>query len=137
MIKVVLDTNVFISALFWKSAPYQIFKKILEGKILNFVSPQILKEIKERLLEKFKLPPERVKEFLEIIVFNSQVVYPKRKLKIVKKDPTDNKILECALEAQASFIVSGDKHLLEIKEYKGIKIIPPKEFLSQFKNSRL
>jgi len=48
-----------------------------------------------------------------------------------------NKILECALEAQASFIVSGDKHLLEIKEYKGIKIISPKEFLSQFKNSRL
>jgi putative PIN family toxin of toxin-antitoxin system len=133
MIKVVLDTNVFISALFWKGAPYQIFKRILEGAILNFVSPQILEELKERLLEKFKLPPERVKEYLEIIVFNSQVVYPKKKLNIVKEDPNDNKIIECALEAQASFIVSGDKHLLEIKEYKGIRIISPKEFLSKIK----
>ena len=131
MIKVVLDTNVFISALFWKGALYQIFKRILEGAVLNFVSLQILAEIKERLLDKFKLPPEKVKEFLEIIVFNSQIVYPKKKLNIVKKDPEDNKILECALEAKASFIISGDRHLLEIKEYKGIKIISAKEFLSE------
>ena len=131
MIKVVLDTNVFISALFWKGAPYQIFKRILEGAILNFVSPQILEELKERLLDKFKLPPEKVKEFLEIIVFSSQIVYPKKKLNIVKKDPEDNKILECALEAKASFIISGDKHLLEIKEYKGIKIVTPREFISR------
>jgi len=131
MIKVVLDTNVFISALFWKGAPYQIFKRILEGAILNFISPQILEELKERLLKKFKLPPEKVKEFLEIIVFNSQIVYPKKKVNIVKKDPEDNKILECALEAKASFVISGDGHLLEIKKYKGIKIISPKEFLSK------
>jgi putative PIN family toxin of toxin-antitoxin system len=133
MIRVVLDTNVFISALFWKGAPYQVFKRILEGVILNFISPQILEELKERLLYKFKLPSEKVREFLEIIVFNSQIVYPKKKLNVVKKDPKDNKILECALEAQASFIISGDKHLLEIKEYKGIKIISPKEFLNEIK----
>ena len=131
MIKVVLDTNVFISSLFWKGAPYQIFKRILEGAILNFVSPQILAEIKERLLDKFKLLPEKVKEFLEIIIFNSQIVYPKKKVNIVKKDPEDNKILECALEAKASFVISGDGHLLEIKKYKGIKIVSPKEFLSK------
>ena len=130
-VKVVLDTNVFISALFWKGAPYQIFRKILRGAILNFTSPQILEELKERLLDKFKLPPEKVKEFLEIIVFSSQIVYPKKKLNIVKKDPEDNKILECALEAKASFIISGDKHLLEIKEYKGIKIVTPREFISR------
>ena len=59
MIRVVLDTNVFISALFWKGAPYQVFKRILEGVILNFISPQILEELKERLLYKFKLPSEK------------------------------------------------------------------------------
>ena len=131
MIRVVLDTNVFISSLFWKGAPYQIFGKILEGAILNFVSPQILKELKERLLYKFKLPPEKVKEYLETIVFNSKITYPKKKLNVVKKDPSDNKIIECALEAKASFIISGDKHLLEIKRYKGIKIVTPGEFLFQ------
>jgi len=131
MIKVVLDTNVFISAFFWKGAPYQIFKRILEGAILNFVSPQILEELKERLLDKFKLPPEKVREFLEIIIFNSQIIYPKKKLNIVKEDPPDNKIIECALEAQASFVISGDKHLLEIKKYKGIEIVSPRDLLRQ------
>jgi len=131
MIKVVLDTNVFISALFWKGAPHQVFKRILEGAILNFISPEIVAEIQGRLLDKFKLPPEKVKEFLEIIIFSSKVVYPKKKLNIVKEDPSDNKIIECALEAKASFIISGDKHLLNIKKYKGIKIVSPKEILSQ------
>ena len=130
-VKVVLDTNVFISALFWKGAPYEIFRKILKGAIFNFVSPQILEELKEKLSNKFKLPPEKVKEFLEITVFNSKIVYPKRKLKIVKKHPPDNKIIECAVEAEVCFIISGDKHLLEIKEYNGIKIVTPGKFLSQ------
>lgn len=130
MIKIVLDSNVFISALFWKGAPYQIFKEVLKGAILNFTSPEILEEIKKKLLDKFQLPPEKVKEFLEIIIFNSQIVHPKKKINLVKKDPSDNKIIECALEAGASFVISGDKHLLEIKEYKGIKIISPREFLN-------
>jgi len=85
MIKVVLDNNVYISSLFWKGAPYQIFKKVLEGTILNFISPQILEELKEKLLEKFKLPPDKIKEFLEIIVFNSQIVYPKKEIKYCEK----------------------------------------------------
>ncbi len=131
MTKVVLDINIFISALFWKGIPHQIFIKILKREILNFTSPQILEELKEKLLDKFKLPPEKVKEFLEIIIFSSQIVQPKRKLNVVKKDPSDNKIIECALEAKTSFIISGDKHLLEIKECRGIKIVSPKEFLSR------
>lgn len=128
MIKAVLDVNVFISALFWKGAPHQIFKKMLQGEFLNFISPSILEELKERLLEKFKVPPEKTEEFLEIIVFSSQIVSPRKRLSIIEKDPSDNKIIECAKEANASFIVSGDKHLLEIKEYKGTKIVSPREF---------
>lgn len=133
MIKIVLDTNVYLSALFWKGAPYQIFKKVLDGTILNFTSPQILEEIKGRLLDKFKLPPERVKELLEIIIFSTQIVFPKRRSNVIKKDPSDNKIIECAVEAKVSFIVSGDKHLLNLKEFKEIKIISPKDFLQKIK----
>lgn len=131
MIKIVLDTNVFISALFWKGVPYQVFREIVKGAVLNFTSPQILQEIREKLLIKFKLPPEKVKEFLEIIVFNSKIINPDKEVDIVKKDPKDNKIIECALGARASFIISGDKHLLEIREYEEIKIISPGEFLSK------
>ena len=132
MTKAVLDINVFISALFWKGAPHQIFKRMLKGEFLNFTSPQILEELKKKLLDKFRLPPERVKEFLEIIIFASQIVYPESKLNIVEKDPSDNKIIECAIDAQAFFIISGDKHLLDIKRYKGIKMVSPREFSSQF-----
>jgi len=130
MTKVVLDINVFISSLFWEGVPCQIFKKVLKGEILNFTSLQILEELKEKLSDGFKLPFEKVKEFLEIIVFTSQIVYPKKKLNVVKKDSSDNKIIECALEARASFIISGDRHLLELKKYRGIKIISPRGFLS-------
>ena len=101
-----------------------------KGEILNFTSLQILEELKEKLSDGFKLPFEKVKEFLEIIVFTSQIVYPKKKLNVVKKDSSDNKIIECALEARASFIISGDRHLLELKKYRGIKIISPRGFLS-------
>ena len=59
MIKVVLDTNVYISALFWKGAPYQIFKKILTGDILNFTSPEILKEIKEKTFIQIQTSPRK------------------------------------------------------------------------------
>ena len=128
MTKVVLDTNIFISALFWKGAPYNIFQKVINNKIENFISPEILKEIKEKLLNKFSLPEEKLQEFLEIIVFSSKVVYPKNRLDVVKQDSKDNKIIECAVEARASFIISGDKHLLNIKEYNKIKIISPSNF---------
>ena len=130
MTKVVLDINIFILALFWKGVPNQLLKRTLKGEISNFTSSQILEELKEKLSDKFKLPFEKVKEFLEIIIFTSQIIYPKKKLNVVKKDPSDNKIIECAIEAKASFIISGDKHLLELKRYSGIKIVSSKEFLS-------
>lgn len=96
--------------MFWKGVPYQVFRKVLEGAILNFVSSKIfLKEFKYRLLMKFKLPPVKVKEFSEVIVFNSQIVYSKKKLNIVKKDFSDNKIFECVLETKISFVTSGMK----------------------------
>lgn len=130
MIKAVLDINVFISALFWKGTPHEVFKKMLKGEFLNFASPQILEELKEKLLLKFKVPTRKLEEFLEIIAFNSQIVYPTKKFNIVEKDATDNKIIECAVEANASFIVSGDKHLLDIKKYRKQEIVSPQEFLS-------
>lgn len=133
MIKAVLDTNILISALFWRGAPHKIFLKLLQGEFLNFISLEILEELKTKLSLKFKLPDAKVNEFLEIVVFSSKVVESKEKLLVVKKDSSDNKIIECAKEAFASFIVSGDKHLLDMKGYNGIKIISPDIFLKAIK----
>src|SRR3989344_2043204 len=66
---------------------------------------------------------------VEEIITLSKIVEPKSKLDIIKEDPDDNKILECAVEGKVDYIISQDKHLLDIKEYKEIKIITPKDFL--------
>ena len=63
-----------------------------------------------------------------LIISKSAIVLPRQKFKIVKEDPDDNKIVEAAVEGNCDFIVSSDKHLLKLKEFKGIKIITPKEF---------
>ena len=62
----------------------------------------------------------------------SQITEPKIKVNVIKEDPSDDKVLECALSCKAEFIISGNKHLLELGEYKGIKILTPKEFLELF-----
>ena len=129
MIKAVLDTNVFISALFWKGVPYEVVRKSLTGEFLIIISPEIIEEISERLLNKFKFPLADANDFIEIITINSYIVEPKNKLKVVKEDPNDDKIIECAYEGGADYIVSGDKHLLRLKEYRRIKIITPREFI--------
>ena len=119
----VLDTNVYISALFWKGSPHDLFERIIDVDFLNFISPQILDEVENKLLDKFKLPILKARKMSETIVFSSEIVYPKRKFNIVKNDPSDNKIIECAIEADASFIVSGGKkHLLNIKQYKDCRV---------------
>ncbi len=76
MIKVTLDTNVYISALFWKGAPHVIFENMLNGEIMNSVSPNILQEIEQTLLGKFEAPHDKIADFLESIVYGSNVVYP-------------------------------------------------------------
>ena len=128
MIRAVLDTNIFISALFWRGIPYHVVKKGLEGNFHILVSQGILEEVGEKLYQKFKFPVEDTRTFLEVITVDSYLVEPEEKVRIVKDDPSDNKIIECALAGRAHFIVSGDKHLLKIKEYKNIRIITPRQF---------
>jgi len=72
---------------------------------------------------------ERISLFLEII----KLVEPKAKINEIKEDPTDNKFLECAVEAKADYIISGDKHLLKIKKFKETKILTPNKFLDILK----
>jgi putative PIN family toxin of toxin-antitoxin system len=133
-IRVVLDTNVWIS-IFTKKTLSREFSGILENeKIQLFISNDILKEISKvlvypKLSKLLELAGVNPREILRIIVKNCTLITPKRKVRILKEDPADNKILECALEANCDFIVSGDKHLLKLKRFKGAKILTPRQFL--------
>ena len=132
MARVVLDTNNLISALGWKKGnPRIIFQQCLSGKNILVESKNLIKEFLLVINRpKFNfISKEEKQEFLVYLFQICDLVEPKNTIKIIRDDPTDNIVLECALEGKADFIVSGDKHLLKLKEFRGIKIVNSKEFL--------
>jgi uncharacterized protein len=129
MIKAVLDTNVVISALFWTGVPHVVVEKGLKGCFVSVTSHEILKEVTEKLEEKFGFSDTDTRAYVEILLLNSEIVVPKEKLHVVHKDQTDNKIIECAVAGRVDYIVSGDKHLLDLKKYNRINIVAPVAFL--------
>ncbi len=127
--KAVLDTNIFISGIFWKGASNKVVINWKEGKFTLVTSLEGTSEIIKILKDfKIKLPDEMIKEWIDLIVRNSIIVEPKEKIAIVKDDPKDNIFIETAVAGNADYIVSQDKHLLKLKEFRGIKIITPEEF---------
>jgi putative PIN family toxin of toxin-antitoxin system len=132
MIRVVLDTNTLISAVGWKySKPRRILETCLSGKYMLVESPGLLKEfvaVMERPKFNF-IPEEQKKELVVRLINHCEIVEPKKKLNILKSDPADNKVLECALEGKAQYIISGDNHLLRLKDFMGIRIVTADEFL--------
>jgi putative PIN family toxin of toxin-antitoxin system len=132
LIKIVLDTNVLISAVVFGGKPRQILELVIEGKLKLFLSDPILEEFKEVIgRSKFNYPSSMVHFIINELLAIANLVDPREKLELIEKDPQDNRIMECAIETNADFIISGDKHLLEFNPYKGIKILPPNEFLSE------
>lgn len=130
--KVVFDTNIYLSAIIFTGIPRKVFTLAIKDKINLFISPRILLEISQKLKNKFLWSENKIQQVIKIIADTAFIVKPKIKLKIVKKDITDNKILEAALFSKADFIITGDKHLLEIKKFKTIRIIKAKDFLKFF-----
>jgi len=134
--RVVFDTNIYLSAFVFSGLPRKVLNLAIKDKINLFVSPAILLEIAEKLKNKFLWSEEKVQKVIKVIADTAFVVKPRTKLKVIKKDPTDNKILEAALAGKADIIISGDKHLLNIKKYKNIKIIKAREFFDIFSSGK-
>lgn len=134
-IKVVLDTNVFVSSIFWLGNPHKIVELAIDKKIVAYTSPAILAELENVLKRDFEEYEEFVERQIALILEYAKIVKPINKINIIKTDPDDNKIIECALTAKAGYIVSGDQHLYTLKEVFGIKILTPREFLDIIKES--
>lgn len=133
--RVVIDTNVFISSFFGTGSPRKIIDFWKEGKITICLSKQIIDEYVE-VLEKLGLRDEReVEEILQLFArgFNSLFAGKTPKLEVVEDDPDDDKFFECAVALKAKFIISGDKTVLELEEYIGIKVVSPKLFVDKTK----
>jgi len=124
--RLVLDTNVYIAAFLNKGLASDVLRLGQRKKVELFVSETILKELRNKLKSKFNLEKKAVKGFEELILQVAELVSPKKTLKVIKNDPADNRIIECAVEAKADLIVSMDKHLVRLKKYRKIGIIHSK-----------
>ena len=128
--KIVFDTNVLISATLWDNSVAQKFLfRCIKENILIFSSQEIIEEYKEILARDFEYTEQKISEILEKILQFLTLVTSSIKIDIVKEDPDDNKIIECAVESKSEYIISYDNHLLKLKEYQGIKIVRPEEAL--------
>ncbi len=132
MIRVVVDTNIFISS-FFGGNPRRIIDLWKSGQITLCLSRPIVDEYVE-VLRRMGLQNEReLEELLGLFAHGFHVLFTATtpNLDIVEKDPDDNKFIECAVELNSKFIISGDKALREIGDYMGIKIQSPKQFLDE------
>ena len=130
MHKEVLDTNVLISAIVFGGKPRDVFNRILKGRIKLAISKDILDEMEGVLSgKKFQYPKQIIHFIRNALEDLAEFVTPQKAVKTIKDAPNDNRILECAVESEAHLIISGDHHLLELKQYRSIRIITPSDFL--------
>jgi putative PIN family toxin of toxin-antitoxin system len=128
-VRVVFDTNIFISALLIPgSLPEKAILKIVEEKDSPLISTDIIKQVLSVLSSKFGRDREGLSHVAVTLSELAELVKPARRVKILKDEP-DNRILECAIYGGADLLVTGDKEILQLQEYKGVKIISPKEYL--------
>jgi len=126
----VVDTNVIVSGLNFRGKPREILDLLRAGGVQLCISPFILGEVRVVLWEDFGWSAERISDVIKELKDRAILVEPQIRVSVIKGKDDDNRILECAVTADAQFIISGDKrHLLPLKQYQGIKIVSPDEFL--------
>ena len=128
--KIVIDTNNLISALGWEGKSRELLRKVIDKEFELIISLKQLAELK-RVMDypKFSFSEEQKTRFLTILFEAADIIDTKIKLDVVKEDSDDNMLIECAVEANADYIISGDKHLKKLKEFRNIKIMAVSEFL--------
>lgn len=132
-VRVVLDTNVLVSALGWGGKPEQCLRRGLRGQVELLGSPDTVSELTRVLgYPKFDFTEREKAAFLSALLERTTIVRPEVDVDEIDADPDDDVFLECAVEGGADALVSGDDHLLELGEYRGIQILTPDEFLRRF-----
>jgi putative PIN family toxin of toxin-antitoxin system len=128
--KVVIDTNVFISAFGWDGKPEAVLRLMEQRKVVNFTTNDIYAELQRVVAyPKLKFSPTLQVNILEFVFSWSRFVQPQETVSMVTDDPDDDKFLSCAIAANASAIISGDPHLLSLGSYRDIPIMTPVQFL--------
>lgn len=130
MLRITADANVIISALNFSGNPRAVLNLAAEGKVHLSISEDILGEVARVLRRpKFGWPEDRIDKALVQLSHFTEHVTPTQRIEVVRDDPDDDRILDCALAGGSDYLVTGDKHLLNIGQYQGVKIVTPAQFI--------
>ena len=128
--KVVLDSNIFISSFFWGGYPREVFERVINGFDELYITDEIINEITSVMKHnKFTASSSEIEDYIKIIKKYSRKIASKNIPESISRDKDDDKIIQCGLDGDVDFIITGDKDLLVLKEYKKLKIASPKEYL--------
>ena len=131
MLKVCIDTNVWISGIIFSGKPADIVTAAFNRKFETILSKVILNELEKNLLDKFNFGQRNVRKFMSRILQIADFYEPTGSIKIIPGGHADNLVLETALLGRARYLVTGDKeHLLPLKVYRNIKIVDPSHFVA-------
>ncbi len=127
--RVVPDTNVLVSAIMFGGPPGQIMERSAQGDLQLILSPALIDELREVLRRKFGFSDAAVYQAETLLRRISTLVEPQQTVTLISADPQDNRVLEAALAGDADVIVSGDRHLLDLKTFGAVSIVTPRELL--------
>lgn len=125
---VTFDTNVLVSSTQWDgSVAQKLLFDLIRASRKIFTSPEILAEYQKILKRDFGYSDENAVPIMQKVLSFVTIVIPQEEIKVVLDDPDDDKIIACAIESKSEYIITYDLHLLNLKEYRGIRIIRPEE----------
>lgn len=133
MIRVVADTNIYISALMFGGLPGAFLDLAFKGAVQLVISPILLDELDEKLRMKFSLSSNDADLVRQRLETTAHLVSTVSTLAVIKADPDDDRVLECAIAGHADYIVSGDRHLLKPSSYEAIPIVTVRHFMDSIK----
>ena len=133
ILRVTVDTNVLVSHFLVKGGnPSKVMELARQGRLKLVLSDAILDELERVLVAKMGYDRERATRARRSVADVAERVVPHHAVSAVKEDESDNRILECALSGRVQVLVSGDRHLLELKGYKQVRIMTPRNFLEEY-----
>ncbi|MFP4212275.1 MAG: putative toxin-antitoxin system toxin component, PIN family [Spirochaetota bacterium] len=127
-----VDTNVLVSGVFFGGVPGKILTAAREGVFTLATTPPLLIELREVFARaKLGLTPDAVRLLMDGIEDSATIVYPRKRLQVVARDPDDDAVVDCAVESGSQYIVSGDAHLAEMAVVQGITEVTPRQFVDR------
>ena len=129
MVRITADSNVYVSAFQFRGAPLQLLTLAARGRIDLAISDHIVEEVTRTLRQKFDWPGERVEQAKQTMDRIARRVSPSQTIGVIGEDPTDNRILECAVEAGSEYVVSGDRGLLRLGQHGAVRIVTVADML--------